>query len=369
MKIAIVEAIGGHGGMDYYDYGLAMGLAANNCQIWIYTCDKTKLRNFKNVNTIIEFKDLWSNNFVVKGFKYLKYHFSSFHKCKLDKIDIVHLHFFTFRVIDYLILLKAKYDGFKVVVTVHDVNSFDNSSNNYIEKKCYKLIDGVIFHNNFSYETFKKKNILIHNYAIIPHGNYIPFINSISHIENKVFTILFFGQIKKVKGLDILLNAVKKIKSKGYKLNLIIAGKPWKSDLNDYTEMIKDLDINDMVTTNFRYIEDSEVAEFYSKADLIILPYRRIFQSGVLLLSMSYGKPVLCSNLQAFKNLIKNKETGFLFKNEDSDDLADAIICIMDNPKLLNEVSINAYNYIKKYHNWEIIGENTSSFYKELLNK
>lgn len=369
MKIAIVEPVGGHGGMDYYDYGLAYGLGANDIEVLYYTCDKTEIRDFPNVFTIISFVKLWDVSFFRKVYRYLKGHLESFKDSKKKGVKIIHLHFFTFRLIDYLVILIAKSMKFTIVATIHDISSFDKSASRIFEKRSYKLIDGIIVHNKSSLNDLKKKNVKIKRIDVIAHGNYKPFISEILLKEKTDrFTLLFFGQIKKVKGLDVLLNAIKKIKDKGYDgVELIIAGKVWKSDLDSYVNLVNVLGIKDMVRTDFRYIPDEEVASFYSKADLVILPYTEIYQSGVVLLTMSYGKPVLCSDLEAFKEVVIEGETGFLFENKNEFDLADKIINVMERPELLQSVIDNSKLLMDTQYDWVNIGRKTKEFYKSVL--
>lgn len=371
MKIAIIEPVGGHGGMDYYDYGLAYSLGINNVKVLYYTCDKTEIRSFPNVSTKTTFNKLWDTNFVCKVFRYLYGHIRSFRDAKKEGVKIVHLHFFTFRIIDYLVLILARLMNFVIIATIHDVNAFDEKANQAIEKKCYKLVNAIIVHNESSYNDLKKKNIQIKNITIIPHGNYKPFIEvSSSKRKESDFSLLFFGQIKKVKGLDILLKAMKIIKEKGYNnIHLVVAGKAWKSDLDYYIDLIKDLDIQNYVRTDFRYIPDNQVAQFYINTDLVILPYTEIYQSGVILLTMSYGKPVLCSNLDAFKEIVIDGQTGFLFKNNDEVDLADKIINIYEHQETITRVINQADILMDTKYDWVEIGKNTIAFYYKSMNK
>lgn len=257
----------------------------------------------------------------------------------------------------------------KAVVTVHDVNSFHGKANTRIEKLCFELTDGLIVHNTSSLNALRKKDTGKSLIAEIPHGNYLPFINKVATtLENgKPFTLLFFGQIKEVKGLDILLKAVSLLKDKNIKIRLIIAGKAWKSDLAKYEDLINSLAITDWVETEFKYIPDGEVQSYYSKADLVILPYREIYQSGVLLLTMSYGKPILCSDLAPFKEIIVHKESGFLFKSENPDDLANQVEKIMSEPYILEKVIKNSELIIRDKYDWVKIGLKTKHLYQELL--
>ncbi|WP_427875740.1 glycosyltransferase [Flavobacterium sp. MMS24-S5] len=148
-----------------------------------------------------------------------------------------------------------------------------------------------------------------------------------------------------------------------------MAGKVWKDELGKYQEIIKTLEIEDRIITDFRYIPDNEVVTFYQKADLVVLPYRNIYQSGVLLLTLSYGKPVLCSDLDPFKEIINHNENGFLFQTENAQDLAHKIREIISNKSNLMKVKNNADLIIRDNYNWIRIGQLTKKFYDLILSK
>ena len=368
LSIGLIEPVGGHGGMDYYDYGLAMGLQANNVEVIFYTCDETNIRKYEKVLTLLFFKKMWSARFFVKIYKYLLGHYLAIKDLKKRNVEIVHLHFFTFRSIDLVVLWYLKINNVKRVVTIHDISSFDKKASSFIEKSCFKYIQGIIVHNQSSLNTLNYKFHLSIPTVIIPHGNYLPFISdSIEPLKpTEKFRLLFFGQIKKVKGLDVLLQALSLLKKKHCQIELTIAGKSWKSDLNVYKQMISDLNIEDIVKTDFRYIPDDEVSSFYHNSDLVVLPYRVIYQSGVLLLTLSYGKPVLCSDLKPFKEIITHNENGFLFKSENPEDLALKIQEIIIN-KDLDGVTNNANGLIRRDYDWIKIGALTKKFYLNLI--
>lgn len=366
-SIGLIEPVGGHGGMDYYDYGLAIGLQANNVGVIFYTCDETKIRKYEKVVTLLFFKKMWNANFVVKIYKYLLGHYLAIKDLKKRNVEIVHLHFFTFRSVDLLVLWYLKINNIRRVATIHDINSFDKKASSFIEKNCFKYIEGIIVHNQSSLDTLNNKFQLSIPTVIIPHGNYLPFISDSNEPIKATgkFRLLFFGQIKKVKGLDILLQALSLLKKNNYQIELTIAGKSWKSDLNVYKQMIRNLNIEDIVKTDFRYIPDDEVSGFYHNCDLVVLPYRVIYQSGVLLLTLSYGKPVLCSDLQPFKEIITHNENGFLFESENPEDLAIKIQKIIRN-KDLNSVTNNANDMIRRDYDWVKIGALTKRLYLNL---
>jgi len=135
MRVAIIEHVGGHGGMDYYDYGLAYGLGVNGLDVSYHTCNATKSRKFVGVDTFYTFGNLWNHSKVIRiGYLFWGY-FVSFKKESKLKTPIVHLHLFNFTLQNVFILIFAKLFSFKIILTIHDVNSFYNLSKLQLRKK------------------------------------------------------------------------------------------------------------------------------------------------------------------------------------------------------------------------------------------
>ena len=369
-KVAIIEHVGGHGGMDYYDYGLAYGLGANKITVYYHTCNETNIRKFNKVETFNTFGNLWKKTKAVRIILLLKGYLKSFYSAKINKVQLVHLHFFNFTVQNLALTLLAKLFPFKTIVTVHDVFSFFNMSNKISEKYILKWADGIIVHNRASLNDLKSKHPNLSNITIIPHGNYLPFINKIRVLQNNPETlrVLFFGQIKEVKGLDILLKGLKIALENNSIIHLTIAGKPSRTDFEKYNYLIENLGIKKNIFKILRYINDDEIEELYQNSDLIVLPYKMISQSGVLLLTLSYGIPVLTSDLPAFTEIISDKITGFTFVSENPDSLAMKLIEINSNRNLLNKVTLNSNKLIKEKFDWSLIGEKTKEFYQHTIN-
>ena len=117
---------------------------------------------------------------------------------------------------------------------------------------------------------------------------------------------------------------------------------------------------------DIKFISHSDVSYYYSAADIVILPYRKIYQSGVLMMSLSYKKPVVVSDLPSFKEIIVDNRTGYIFESENSLDLSRVINKALDNPKLLEEIKENGYNLIASDYKWEAIGKHTVDAYLKI---
>ena len=96
------------------------------------------------------------------------------------------------------------------------------------------------------------------------------------------------------------------------------------------------------------------------------MPYELIFQSGVLLMSMSYGLPVVASHIPSFEEIIEDGKNGLFFENGNSDDLAKKLNALMNNNDLINEIPKNAINLMKSNYCWDSIAKGYVELIKTL---
>jgi glycosyltransferase involved in cell wall biosynthesis len=159
--------------------------------------------------------------------------------------------------------------------------------------------------------------------------------------------LLFFGFIRKYKGLDILLEAMKdeRIKKKG--IELIVAGEfyddkaPYEAQLSEVREQVK-------LFTDF--IPNEEVRYFFSAADLIVQPYRSATQSGITQVAYHFEKPMVVTNVGGLHEVVPDGKVGFVAEPEPAA-IADAITRFFDYPIPNLKENIRAE---KKKYSWEV---------------
>jgi len=141
--------------------------------------------------------------------------------------------------------------------------------------------------------------------------------------------LLFFGNIAPYKGLEDLIRAMAQLIEEEKRVALVIAGpvkdrtcQPYWASLE---ALIDDLGLNGHVRKEVRYIPDHEVGDFFRAADVSILPYRRIYQSGVLALSYAQGLPVIVTDVGSLPDDVIEGETGYVFPASDVSALIDRI--------------------------------------------
>lgn len=145
-------------------------------------------------------------------------------------------------------------------------------------------------------------------------------------LNNNDKIILFFGFIRKYKGLDMLLDAMKIIKTKHGNLNikLLIAGEFYDDKLPYYNQ-IKNLEIAEELILKTDFIPDSEVGFYLSAADFVIQPYKNATQSGVTPLAYHFNKPMLVTNVGGLPALVPDKKVG-LVAEPNANSIAEKIV-------------------------------------------
>jgi len=158
------------------------------------------------------------------------------------------------------------------------------------------------------------------NLVFIPHPSYKGvYPNYISRdaarevlgLAEDEFCFLFLGQVRPYKGLDSLLDAVKKLSSEGLSFKLIIAGKPVFPYSSDVVNALISSSENVIFVDGF--IKDEELQIYFSASDVAVYPYRSILTSGSVLSAISFGTPVIAPAYAAIKGVVKNGKTGWTY--------------------------------------------------------
>lgn len=378
IKVAIIEPVGGHCGMDYYDFGLARGLAVAGADVVLHTCDETQAPPDSTFEVRRTYRHIYGTDPVwIRGLRFLFGSLRALISSVFEGRRIVHFHFFHIGYPELLNISIARLLGRKIVITAHDVESFVESLENpRLRRYVYRSASGVIAHNNVSKkELVEQVGVKPERIHIIRHGNYLGLVPALigteearSHfgIQKNAHVILYFGQIKDVKGLDILLNAMPEVIARYPDAMLLIGGKPWKTDFTGYEALIENLGIGAACVKRIRYILPEEVSLFFSAADVVVLPYRRIYQSGVVLKAMSYGKAVVVPDLPGMTELVNDDITGYIFKTGDPGSLAERLCSAFDSEERRKAIATAGHDLVSRQYNWERTGMETIELYREI---
>ena len=379
ISVAIIEPVGGHGGMHYYDFGLCRGLLSAGCRVSLYTCDKTPAPDIPGLTFFPFYREIYGKGKRwLRGLRFVRGTFASIRHAVNSGVTICHFHAFNHFATDFAVIVIARLFGRRVVVTVHDVDSLARSEvrGSRLTKWLYGLADRVIVHNKVSALELERIGLHPDKIAIIAHGHYLksvrelPVMQKARHalrIELSAKVILFFGQIKHSKGLDLLIETIPQLAHAIPEIVVVIAGRPWKADFAHYDALIDHLNVRDYCHLRTSFIPDQEVAGFYAAADLVVLPYRRIYQSGVLLMAMTFGRPAVVSDLPGMSEIVTDSVNGYVFKNGSKDELAKVLIRALRDDSGRRQVVTRASDYIRQHHDWNHIGARTLDVYRKVL--
>ncbi|WP_195539299.1 glycosyltransferase family 4 protein [Eubacterium maltosivorans] len=372
MKVLFIDQIAK---VNYkYSFSLVNALNEKECNITLVIDQKKEPENCK-VNRINLFNtDEKDISKISKLNNYYRSYKEIIKLVEFEKYDILHIQWTIFSPLDFYFLnkIKKKYKT-KLIMTIHDILPFNKKIyDKFFHEKIYSLADHLIVQAENNVNRFKK--IFPNNKAkisMIPHGHLMNYANIIDkktarqyfNIDEKKFVFLFFGQIKKVKGLGILLEAYSKIFKSYPNTLLVVAGSVWKDSFEQYKKIIEKNELQKQLLLNIKYIPDEEVKYYYSSADICVLPYLDVYQSGVIQLAYAYKKPVIASDIGAFKEVVLDGETGYLSKVADDNELSQIMIKSIEEKNRLSVMGELGYKFIKNKYSWGKIAEKIISKY------
>jgi D-inositol-3-phosphate glycosyltransferase len=379
-----------------YAFGLAMALISKGVHLDIIGSDEIdspELHTTPNLR-FLNFRGSQRNNanFAEKLSKLLIYYAKLIRYPARSKPKALHILWNNkFEFFDRTILmLYYKLLGKKVALTAHNVNqarrdSKDSLLNRATLKIQYRLCDHIFVH------TQKMKGELCQDFDVAEDA-----VTVIRHPVNNAFpdtelksaeakrrlglrddekAILFFGRIRPYKGIEYLLDAFRLLSADTQaNYRLIVAGEPKKGSeeyLHEIRQSVK-RDFNQgQVILRIQFIPDDEMELYLKGADVLVLPYKEIFQSGVLFLAYSFGLPVVATDVGSFREEIVEGRTGFLCKPGDAADLAKALETYFtsDLYKNLKVHRSELKDYANANHSWHAVAELTRNAYAKMLGR
>lgn len=380
-RVLIITSSGG--GLAHYTCHLQEYLK-KYCKLYFVTYKK----NYINGDPINKLEDdLIAEN--IRNPYYLLEHdspsslFDVIHLVKKLEIKLVDIQFCTtaMPVVFYYSLLtkKLKELGVPVVLTCHDVLQH-TLQNHRIEslRLLYDETEHFIVGNK---SEFRKLThyfpIAKSRVTIIEHGVYNKFDkgkfteeSARKHLKltNKK-VILFFGFLRKYKGILTLVDAMKFVAEKEKNAVLYLAGSSNVEDIvGEIKIRIKANNLFKNVKLSNEYIDINGIEALYKASDVVALPYINISQSGVLCMSWYFKKPVVVTDIFPEAPLIDRK-MGMVVKKNNPKQLADALLFLLQNEDLAQKYGEKGYEYVQKHRSWEKIAKKTFSIFSRYIEK
>jgi glycosyltransferase involved in cell wall biosynthesis len=286
-----------------------------------------------------------------------------------NKPDILYVDFLGFPFFYPLLLTNKKLKNIQIVHAAHNVIPYDGWHN---KRLMTRYVNHIFKHNrnfhlfsNFLFDYFtgkyKDKNVF---YAPLSLKNYGSIQTDSYSICKEKCNLLFFGNIKNNKRLDVIISAVKSLSEELQdSIHLTVAGacdEPGK-----YISMIGGCPA---ISCYFKRIADAEVPELFLKHNFLVLPYENVAQSGPHMIAYNYNLPVIASNIDGFKERIVNNENGFLFEVNNIESLKETLAKAVSLPANdYTEMKNRLKLFVGKNYSLQSILKNYITFFDSLV--
>lgn len=383
VKIAMIEYLGGYGGNEFYDFGLCESIAKTGISVTLYTNAETSLDQYGVFSIDIKkvYKDIFiGKNRWIKGLRFFKGTLHALYDCKKRKIDIAHFHIYHFSILEFVPIWLFRKMRMKIVATFHDIESFAEYGEKIKRQRYSKFaraIDKAIVHSEYAKKSLKQ--YFVHFDAaniekILPLDMDFIFDKNISRSAAREFLdinptapiLLFFGHIKKVKGLDILIEGLSLIKNDIQNIKLLIVGKSWKINFEIYEKMIKEHRLESNIIIRNEFVPNHQVPYYFKSADIVVLPYKKIYNSSVLQRALSYSSAVVVSNLKPFLEIIKDGYNGIIFESGNATDLSKKIRMLISDVSKRQYLQKNASATSRILFSEKMIGLQMKNLYMSI---
>lgn len=387
MHILEIETFG-RGGLAHYAYNLTLALAERGHELTLLTSvayeleDKDELPAQVRVEKVIGRLTHGGRSglpgFVMNVLRKVEAIYDAYAVAALVRRlrpDVIHLHCTNQIALLYLKRLKKLRRHLVLtahVVTPHEPIPFQDA----IFRRIHQQADLVVAHSRHDRQRLVDEfAIATEKVVVIPHGEYGFFERGDDALDRRSArrslnldeqdeVALFFGYIREYKGLDLLFEAWPEIKRARPTAQLVVAGDPVqlsserRAELQQWATRLGAI-------SHFGYVPFSEVSRYFGAADVLILPYRHISQSGVLFLAFSLGVPVLATRVGALNEMLQDGENALMVNPDAPAELAQATIRLLSDATLRKGLAAGG-RQLAREHSWQSIAERTERAFMKL---
>jgi phosphatidylinositol alpha-mannosyltransferase len=287
-----------------------------------------------------------------------------------ENFDIIHLHE------PFMPMLCSAVLRFSKTVNVATFHAFGGRpgykfgrpiSTIMLRKRLPKL-DGKIAVSQAARD-FASKHVPGH-YTIIPNGIdlelFSPDVSPINEFCDGKLNILFVGRLEKQKGVDYLIKAYGRVKQEVPNSRLIVIG-PGARLRGKYEKEVVESRLKDVIFVGGK--PQRELPQYYKAADVFCAPATGLESFGIVLLeAMAMGKPIVATNIEGYNGVVAHGVEGFLVPPRNEEVLARALVSLLTNESLRQEMGARAKLKAKEY-SWELVSQKVLNYYTRILSE
>jgi glycosyltransferase involved in cell wall biosynthesis len=248
-----------------------------------------------------------------------------------------------------------------LVLTAHDVMPREPRPGQHsAQRRLYDRFDAIVVHSEHGRERLTRElGVDPDRVHVIPHGVFTHLAEAPPQpppFQTDKPVVLCFGLMRPYKGIDVLLQAWRGIED----AELWIVGMP-RMDISHLRAIAPP-----SVRFVPRFIADSELPAYFQRADLVVLPYREIDQSGVLFTALAFGKPLLLSDVGGFGEIAATGAARTVPAGDPAA-LHGGLAELLGDPAALTAMAARAWDALAGEYTWEAIARRTLALYESLL--
>lgn len=385
VKVLQIEPLG-RGGLAHYTFCLASALQAKGLSVTVVTSNDYEFKETAafSVQELFKLRGKLDSPAIpkilaqpLKALAVFKGALTLSREIRRSRPGIVHFQGGALPLADWLfsriVFNTAKKSGAKVFFTAHNILPHEaRFRHKFIYATIYRRVDALIVHaenNRQTLERFEPRHAAVH---VIPHGDYQFFRDAMTPtratarkklaLEATDKIVLFFGAIKPYKGLDTLIRACGSVRDQIGEFKLLIVGRPLE-DFQTYESLLAENQITDRAIKILEYVPNEEVALYFQASDVLALPYKETYQSGVIQIGMAFGLPIVASDTGGLSEIITEGRCGLLFEPDDDRMLAKLLIRLLSDISMAQEMGERGKDLAASRFSWPAIAGLTLEAY------
>jgi glycosyltransferase involved in cell wall biosynthesis len=251
-----------------------------------------------------------------------------------------------------------------VVFTAHDVLPRRTEQKVDLWRRIFGAVDRVVVHGQGAVEQLAGLGVERDCIVRIPHPVFPP-PGGMELPPPQGATLLFFGLIRKSKGVDLLIRALPLIRDQVPDVRLVVAGDPIEP-AEPLQSLATDLGVADRVEWRLRFLPEAEMEEVLEHATVVVLPYRKIESSGVLATALGHGRPVVVTDVGSLGDTVREFDAGLVAHPDDPASLAAQCVTLLHGGDTL-AAAVRGTNAAREALSWEQAAEAHERLYEQVL--